>query len=203
MIFTCDNCHYTFKADSLPESCPDCGKEMLNRRIGSRVIQAPAVRNATDTEIAWYEEGPKEQDLSALRELMTVDEYNWSLIMKYEHQSKTADARSSTASYLAAIRQDPDRAADIYLTVRRLFTGKINNERAKLKTQGISDASVYGSALWVLYQFKSDSGIPAFLTGPPNLGNVRRIDLEKIARNPSPAYMQFLLDWEKMLIGGK
>ena len=26
MIFTCDNCHYSFCDEKVPEQCPDCGK---------------------------------------------------------------------------------------------------------------------------------------------------------------------------------
>ncbi len=40
MIFTCENCLYTFKADAKPERCPDCG------RFGPR--------DATEQEIAWF-----------------------------------------------------------------------------------------------------------------------------------------------------
>ncbi len=50
MIFTCDNCHYTFEADSLPDFCPDCHKEKLNRRFGRKTIEASAVREATKQE---------------------------------------------------------------------------------------------------------------------------------------------------------
>ena len=60
MICTCDNCHYTFEAESLPLSCPDCGKEKINRRIGDKIKSAPAVRPATSDEIAWYEENQME-----------------------------------------------------------------------------------------------------------------------------------------------
>ena len=51
MIFTCDNCLYTFKADSKPECCPDCG------RFGPR--------EATEQEIAWYINVHAEEDSSS------------------------------------------------------------------------------------------------------------------------------------------
>ena len=40
MICTCEKCKYTFSAQSLPLSCPDCGSE--------------AVRSATQVEQDWY-----------------------------------------------------------------------------------------------------------------------------------------------------
>lgn len=47
MICFCDCCHYTFSAASLPDRCPDCGKQIHNG--------VPAVRAATAKEIADYE----------------------------------------------------------------------------------------------------------------------------------------------------
>lgn len=47
MIFFCDCYHYTFSAASLPDRCPDCGKQIYN--------DMPAVRAATAKEIAEYE----------------------------------------------------------------------------------------------------------------------------------------------------
>lgn len=47
MIFFCDCCHYTFSAASLPDRCPDCGKQIYSDN--------PAVRAATAKEIAEYE----------------------------------------------------------------------------------------------------------------------------------------------------
>lgn len=47
MIFFCDCCHYTFSAASLPDRCPDCGKQIHNEK--------PAVRAATTKEMAEYE----------------------------------------------------------------------------------------------------------------------------------------------------
>lgn len=47
MIFFCDCCHYTFSAASLPDRCPDCGKQIYNDK--------PAVRAATTKEMAEYE----------------------------------------------------------------------------------------------------------------------------------------------------
>ena len=46
MIFFCDCCHYTFSAESLPNRCPDCGKQQFSG--------APAVREATGREIDEY-----------------------------------------------------------------------------------------------------------------------------------------------------
>lgn len=47
MIFFCDCCHYTFSAASLPDRCPDCGRQIHKEK--------PAVRAATAKEISEYE----------------------------------------------------------------------------------------------------------------------------------------------------
>ena len=218
MICTCDACHYTFSAETLPSSCPDCGKERLNRRVDDRFLTAPAVREATAEETGWFENVQRElraeEMLEQLCADMTSDEYNWSLIMLFLHPvPKTKDARLILAAMLSSIRQEPQRAKELYPTIRRMFTQKINEDRSALSAAGMKEPSLFpdtaetienwdqfGPALRILYQFKPDSEIPAFLSGPPNLGNVRRIDLKKIADEPSAAYLQFLLNWENLLI---
>ena len=56
MIYTCDNCRYTFESTTLPRSCPDCGKMVITRRIiAARTRTIPAVREATGEEVEWYE----------------------------------------------------------------------------------------------------------------------------------------------------
>jgi len=47
MICFCDCCYYAFSAASLPDRCPDCGKQIHNDK--------PAVRAATAKENADYE----------------------------------------------------------------------------------------------------------------------------------------------------
>jgi len=42
--YFCDACHYCFEALSLPDRCPDCGKQIHR--------DSPAVRLATDKEIS-------------------------------------------------------------------------------------------------------------------------------------------------------
>lgn len=42
-LLFCDVCHYCFEAESLPDSCPDCGKTDYQNR--------PAIRPATEKEV--------------------------------------------------------------------------------------------------------------------------------------------------------
>ena len=56
-----------------------------------------------------------------------------------------------------------------------------------------------GPALQTLYRFRPDSDV--FLPNKtPNLGNLRRIDLKKIAEEPSAEFLRFLADWRNSLV---
>jgi len=210
MIYTCDNCNSTFAADMRPYSCPDCGKEFINRRFDRKIKLMDAVRPATKEEISMYEVAQKElkfeDSLPALRDRMTVDEYNWSMIIHFEHQPDDLNVRPLFAEYIASLRLDPDRAAEHYRTIRRMFTKHLNDDRAALKAAGVSEPvskpegdlpDIFGPALRLLYRFKDDRNNPGSPAALPNLGSVRRINLEKIAREPSAAYTQFMMDWEE------
>ena len=126
MICTCDACHYTFYADTLPSRCPDCGKEQIHRRVRERIIPSPAVRVATGEEVAWFEnvrrELSSEESLERLSDGMTGDEYNWFLIMLFLHpMPKTRDTRLALATYLSAVRQDSEKASELHPTIRRML----------------------------------------------------------------------------------
>lgn len=63
MICICDACHYIFNAElvshskyEIPKRCPDCGKMVVHTETGT----TPAVRAATDAEIAEYERYQRE-----------------------------------------------------------------------------------------------------------------------------------------------
>ena len=148
MICTCDACHYTFFADILPSSCPDCGKERLNRRVDDRFITGPAVREATTEETVWFENVQRElrteEMLEQLGENMTRDEYNWSLIMLFLHPvPKTNDACLILATMLSSIRHEPQRAKELYPAIRRMFTQRINEDRSALKGANIKEPSFF------------------------------------------------------------
>lgn len=222
MIFTCDACNYTFSADTLPTSCPDCGKSSVDHRIGNKFISAPAVRNATADEIAWYdeiqaeiaaEEAQKEYTAEMDKMALTDEEYNWSLVMLFSHKTpRTEEARKLTASQLKLILKDPQRTLDYYISVRKTFTQAINADRAALKDEEpigvyrmneygemvLNDGlDEYGPALSVLYHFRIEDK----LLHTPSLGDLRRIDLKRIAEEPSTAYKQIMLDMIRRLGG--
>lgn len=218
MICTCDNCHYTFESATLPLSCPDCGKESVNRRFRDTIRSTPAVRPATSEEIAWYEDMQLELEKEIKREDllksvdsygMTDEEHNWAMVMVHQQpKPKTDEAVQQTQFWLRTVLRDPQKSLEYYLQVRKEFTRNISAERSALERDGrsepffvahlnddgetelVSGLDAYGSALSILYHFK-----PYDFLHRPTLGDLRRINLKRIAENPTEGYSQFLLDW--------
>ena len=62
--YFCDVCHYCFKAESMPDRCPDCGKATAKVKVciggKNKLRSVPAIRESTDTEAAEYERIKKE-----------------------------------------------------------------------------------------------------------------------------------------------
>ena len=94
-LYTCDACHYTFPADTLLDRCPDCGKETVTTIIKlngrERLTSSPAVRPATEAEIASYERVKKE-----------IEEEDRIAI---ETQQKEQDMLSRTARFITLLLQ--------------------------------------------------------------------------------------------------
>lgn len=53
-VYTCNNCNYTFQAPEAVDSCPDCGKSVATRCGGRTCSPVPAIRPATEAELAWF-----------------------------------------------------------------------------------------------------------------------------------------------------
>lgn len=73
MICHCDACNYTFESSVLrtkyevPTRCPDCGKKTVGKHV-------PAVRTATEEEIADYWKIQKEIMEEISGQLVTADD---------------------------------------------------------------------------------------------------------------------------------
>lgn len=70
VYYTCDNCHTTFESVEtvIPSTCPNCFREKRPHKVGAKIIVVPCVRNATETEIEWFENVQKQiADEEAIR----------------------------------------------------------------------------------------------------------------------------------------
>lgn len=54
MIYTCDNCHYTFSDEKNVYMCPECKESSIEHKFGTYNIRISAIRQATDREVGIY-----------------------------------------------------------------------------------------------------------------------------------------------------
>lgn len=114
--------------------------------MGGRIISAPAVREASDAEIAWYEQAQKElaaeeHQKETIKSLdsygMTDDEHNWAMVMLFTHGLPTTDeARQLVRSQLRIALKSPEKALEHYQMVRRIFTSNVSKDRSELEKAG-------------------------------------------------------------------
>lgn len=96
-----------------------------------------------------------------------------------------------------------DELRRYYKIVRRSFTSALNKERRSMGTNDtalVAEHKGNHSASHVLMMFKQDEdkAMEAELFGrDPNLGNVRRVDIDKLVREHSKQYLRFLEDWRQ------
>lgn len=197
----------------MPERCPDCGKDIVVKTAKKdgqeRKIVLPAVRPATEAEIAEHEKILMEfaaEDAFAHRVKdvrhydMSMGEHNLALMLLFYF-------RNCPISYLrvkpnALLKESPFECVDtsaealrLYTDVKKHFSSEIGKERRQYDADG---AMPHGSALDVLYAFRQKE-LAAFMGNTPNLGDVRRVDVKEIAERPSAEFLRFLTDWDNSL----
>lgn len=89
--FTCDACHYIFRSDDIPSSCPGCGaSSVVARNDTGRKFQVPAIRLSTEAEmeqgrLADQAESSHKSFLERVRGLsgytLSDDEYHMALML--------------------------------------------------------------------------------------------------------------------------
>ena len=211
-LYTCDACRFIFPADSLPERCPDCGKESIAKKIKKdgqeRKLVLPAVRLATADEIAEHEKAMAEiaaEDAFAdrLKEPqnydMSMEEHNLALMLLfYFRQCPVPYLRVKLDILLGEQSEEKDAAEgamQLYTDVKKHFSAEIGKERRQFNVDG---ALPHGPALDVLYVFRQKE-VAALLGSTPNLGDVRRVNVKEIAEKPSAEFLRFLTDWYNSL----
>ena len=190
-LYACPRCHYIFPSPDKPSACPECGHK--------------GPLDASDVEFNTF----YTSKLSRLREnrapAMTMDERNWTLILLFLNRPKMSFYTTHLLRNYV-LEATPELCLDTYRGFRWEFTRKVKQDRIDLQLEGFRESRLlmrredgtplvkgwesYGQALRLLYSFESTDPHKA-----PNLGNINRIDLEKIAHAPTDAYRRFLLDW--------
>ena len=116
----------------------------------------------------------------ASRMKFSAASYNWLLVILFINGlPKSEEARSLVWSQLRIAMREPETAFALYQTIKKAFTQRINKDREDLRSAGITEpafglyrtnedgervineeiANSYGSALSVLYHFRSDKFI--------------------------------------------
>ena len=219
MICTCDNCHYTFECSELPTRCPDCGKETRSHKVGSRIVSLACVREATEAEIDCYKRIRRElaeeelqaaaaaalfENLKALGDPFTfeddpydmpVHEHNFALMLVYYVQMAGFYGMRDLNRMI--ISTDVQEKMELFKKVRLSFIQAINRESQDNQNALFLDRETWEKAtpaLKTLYSFRQDDDVKLLLQNVPNRGNVRRIDLQKIAESPSDGLVRFMTE---------
>ena len=190
-LYTCPRCHYTFPSPDKPTACPDCGHQWP--------------MPASDVEFNPFYSGRLARIRAEHAPGMTADERNWTLVLLFLNKPKVSFYTSHLLRHYV-LEATAELCLDTYKGFRWEFTHRVKQERIALQLEGFRESRLlmrredgtplvkgwdhYGEALRLLYRFEAPDPHKA-----PNLGNITRIDLEKIARQPSAAYTQFLWDW--------
>lgn len=213
-IFVCNACNHMFQAEIQPAVCPNCNLDsVLGSTDSGRRVSFPAVRAATEAEVKAYEEVGKaaqeERDflewLDSLSSYdLSNDEYHVALMLLHSFRT-TRDlyTKHFINDLLPAKKGGIEgwnaqaMARILYIDVKKSFTSKINQERQDAGTNDIVKVAAKmppDSAAHVLLKFRRDK-VDSFLKTPPNLSNIREVNLEKVALEPSAEYLQFLMEW--------
>ena len=219
MICTCDNCHYTFECPELPTRCPDCGKETRSHKVGSRIVSLVCVREATDAEIDCYkriqcELAEEESQAAATAALadklmalgdpfsfeddpydMPVHEHNFALMLIYYTHTMGFYGKRDLNRMI--VSTDTQEKMELFNKVRTSFVQAINRESQDNQNALFLDREIWEKAtpvLKTLYSFRQDNDLKLLLNEVPNRGNIRRIDLQKIAESPSEGLVRFMTE---------
>jgi hypothetical protein len=190
-LYACPRCHNIFPSPDKPLVCPDCGHQ--------RPLPASEVEFNT-----FYR-----NQLSRIRDNhapnMSMDERNWTLILLFLNRPKMSFYTTHLLRNYV-LEATPELCLDTYRGFRWEFTRMVRQDRIELQLEGLKESRLlmrredgtplvkgwehYGAALRLLYTFETTDPHKA-----PNLGNINRINLERIAAQPSAAYTRFLWNW--------
>ena len=251
MICTCDNCHYTFSAEELPLSCPDCGKENRRHKFASKIVSVPCVRPATEDEAERYnsiiseernvaelveklkmlgepnfdtpwshvdeesDEGQSDDDAEADDDAeddtgddenpfayppdpynLPVHEHNFALMLIY-YLKQMGRFYGKQDLEKMIMNESAEEKIELFKNVRKIFNRGVNDEERGIEKPYRVNMEIWNAAtpaLKTLYAFRQDDDFKRLLADVPNRGNIKRIDLEKLATEPSEGFVRFMTE---------
>ena len=95
------------------------------------------------------------------------------------------------------VSTDIEEKMELFKKVRISFVQTINRESQNNQNALFLDRETWEKAtpaLKTLYSFRQDNDLKLLLNEVPNRGNIRRIDLQKIAESPSEGLVRFMTE---------
>ena len=211
--FTCDACHYIFRSDDIPSSCPGCGaSSVVARNDTGRKFQVPAIRWSTEAEmeqgrLADQAESSHKSFLERVRGLsgytLYDDEYHMALMLLFYFKSTPEEF---TAKYLDDLlhgknsyfesRIAETSARNLYTQAQKHFVSELGRERRETGCNDAAEVASYtekGSAASLLLLFRQND-TDRILWKTPNLTNIRSVKFDPVVKEPGEDYVRFLMD---------
>lgn len=218
-IFVCNACNHMFQAEIQPAVCPNCNLDsVLGSTDSGRRVSFPAVRAATEAEVKAYEEVGKaaQGEINFLEWLdslssydLSNDEYHVALMLLHSFRTTPDLYTKQFINDLLPTKKGgiegwnaQAMARILYIDVKKSFTSKITQERQNAGTNDIAKVAAKmppDSAAHVLLKFGRDT-VDSFRKTPPNLRDIREVNLEKVALEPSAEYLRFLMEWYNSIV---
>ena len=188
-------------------------------KVGSRIVSLTCVREATEAEIDCYKriqrELTKEESQAAAAAAladklmalgdpfsfeddpydMPVHEHNFALMLIYYTHTMGFYGKRDLNRLI--VSTDTQEKMELFKKVRTSFVQAINRESQDNQNALFLDREIWEKAtpaLKTLYSFRQDNDLKLLLNEVPNRGNIRRIDLQKIAESPSEGLVRFMTE---------
>ena len=212
-MFVCECCHSLFESEKTVDSCPSCRSKhlILSAGAGKRLI-VPAVRLATDKEAGAYRQiveaehsaNDLQQRIEKLNSYNLLDsEFNLALILLWLYrdyplaliQYRLKEFLTPGSSFFTS-DENRQRLTDFCELAKSRFSDDISKERKSTQCNNIVKVAekIEGdSAAGMLLRFRQ-SEEDTLNRKIPNLANIRGVDINAIAKNPSIGLVQFLID---------
>ena len=126
---------------------------------------------------------------------MPVHEHNFALMLVYYVQMAGFYGMRDLNRMI--ISTDVQEKMELFKKVRLSFIQAINRESQDNQNALFLDRETWEKAtpaLKTLYSFRQDDDVKLLLQNVPNRGNIRRIDLQKIAESPSEGFVRFMTE---------
>ena len=126
---------------------------------------------------------------------LPVHEHNFALMLVYYIKQLGYFGRHDLEKMIMG--EDIEEKVALYKNVKKIFTSGINKEERGIEKPNHVNMEVWSvatPALKTLYAFRQDDHIKILFGDVPNRGNIKRIDVQKLAEEPSEGFVRFMTE---------